>query len=66
MNLADAIDVREIKNIKLANQLLKIRRKKKQDKDQALQQRNMQMQSQMNQQAAQAAAQSEKYKKTKL
>ena len=59
IELADAIDVREIKNIKLANQLLKLRRKKKLDKDQATQEKNMQMQSQMNQQAAQAAAQSE-------
>ena len=59
IELADAIDVREIKNIKLANQLLKLRRKKKLDKDQAAQQQNMQMQSQMNQQAAQAASQAE-------
>jgi len=59
IELADAIDLREIKNIKLANQLLKIRRKKKLDKDQVLQEKNMQMQSQTNQQAAQAAAQAE-------
>jgi len=59
IELEDAIDLRMINNIKLANQLLKLRRKKKQEKDQALQERNMQMQSQMNQQAAQAAAQSE-------
>ena len=32
IDLEDAIDLREIKNIKLANQLLKIRRKKKQEK----------------------------------
>jgi len=66
IELADAIDIREIKNIKLANQLLKIRRKKKLDKDQALQERNMQMQGQMNQQAAQAAAQSEVQKNQAL
>ena len=66
IELADAIDIREIKNIKLANQLLKIRRKKKLDKDQALQEQNMQMQSQMNQQAAQAAAQSEVQKNQAL
>ena len=59
IELEDAIDLREIKNIKLANQLLKIRRRKKQDKDQFRQQQNMQMQSQTNQQAAQAAAQAE-------
>ena len=62
IELEDAIDLREIKNVKLANQLLKIRRKKKQDKDQQLQERNMQLQSQTNQQAAQAAAQAEMQK----
>jgi len=59
IELEDAIDLREIKNIKLANQLLKIRRKKKQESDQQIQERNMQMQAQTNQQAAQAAAQAE-------
>ena len=59
IDLEDAIDLRDIKNIKLANQLLKIRRKKKMEKDQAMQQQNMQMQAQMNQQAAEAAAQAE-------
>jgi hypothetical protein len=62
IELEDAIDLREVKNIKLANQLLKIRRKKKQDKDQQMQERNMQLQSQTNQQAAQAAAQAEMQK----
>ena len=66
IELADAIDVRDIKNIKLANQLLKLRRKKKLDRDQAMQEKNMQMQSQMNQQAAQAAAQSEVQKNQAL
>ena len=62
IELEDAIDLREVKNVKLANQLLKIRRKKKQDRDQQLQERNMQLQSQTNQQAAQAAAQAEMQK----
>jgi len=62
IELEDAIDLREVKNIKLANQLLKIRRKKKQDRDQQMQERNMQLQSQTNQQAAQAAAQAEMQK----
>ena len=66
IDLEDAIDLRDIKNVKLANQLLKIRRKKKMDKDQAMQEKNMQMQSQMNQQAAQAAAQSEVQKNQAL
>jgi len=57
IDLDDAIDLREVKNIKMANQLLKIRRKKKAEKDQQTAERNMQMQSQTNQQAAQAASQ---------
>ena len=59
VNLEDAIDIREIKNIKLANQLLKLRRIKKQEKDQQIQQENIQAQSQANIQAQQAAAQME-------
>jgi len=59
INLEDAIDVREIRNVNLANQLLKIRRKEKEAKDQALQQQNIQMQSQANTEAAQNAAQVE-------
>jgi hypothetical protein len=57
IDLEDAIDLREIKNIKLANQLLKLRRKEKMQRDQQLQQQNIQMQSQANTQSAQAAAQ---------
>ena len=64
--LEDAIDVREIKNIKLANQLLKYRRKKKILMDQKLQQENIKAQSEANAQAAQATehakAQSEQIK----
>ena len=59
IELADAIDLREIKNIKLANQLLKIRRKKKLETDQQKQQENIQAQSKANQEAAQAKSQSE-------
>jgi len=66
IELADAIDIREIKNIKLANQLLKIRRKKKLDKDQAVQQQNIQAQAQANQQSVQAAAQAEVQKNQAL
>ena len=62
IELEDAIDLRDIKNIKLANQMLKIRRKRKAEKDQALQQQNIQMQAQSNAQAAQAAAQVETQK----
>ena len=59
IDLEDAIDLREIKNIKLANQLLKIRRRQKQEKDQQMQQQNIQAQSQANIQAQQASAQLE-------
>jgi hypothetical protein len=59
VDLDDAIDIREIKNLKLANRLLKIRRKQKQEKDQIIQQQNIQAQAQANAQAQQVAAQSE-------
>ena len=57
IDLEDAIDIREIKNIKLANQVLKLRRGKKQERDRQMQLENIQAQSQSNTQAAQAAAQ---------
>ena len=59
IDLDDAIDLREIRNIKLANQLLKVKRKKKMQRDQLMQQQNIQAQSQANQQAQMAAAQAE-------
>ena len=66
IELEDAIDLREIKNIKLANQLLKIRRKKKQERDRQLQLENIQAQSQSNAQAAESAAQIELQKNQAL
>ena len=59
IELEDAIDLREIRNVKLANQLLKIRRRKKQERDRQMQLENIQAQTQSNQQSAQAAAQTE-------
>jgi hypothetical protein len=59
INLEDAIDIREIRNLKLANQLLKLRRKQKFEQDRVMQQQNIQMQTQSNTQAAQAAAQAD-------
>ena len=53
--LEDAIDIRQIKNIKLANQLLKYRRNKKQVSDQERAQANIAAQSEANGKAAQAA-----------
>ena len=47
INLEDAIDIREIKNLKLANQLLKVKRKSKQEQDE---QREMQKQAMISQQ----------------
>ncbi len=59
IDLEDAIDIREVKNLKLANQLLKLRRKKKLERDQMMQQQNIQAQAQANAQAQQVAAQAE-------
>ena len=56
IELEDAIDVREVKNLKLANQLLKLRRRKKIQTDRQMQLENIQAQTQSNTQAAQAAA----------
>ena len=66
IDLEDAIDLREIKNVKLANQLLKLRRKKKQQKDQQLAQENMKAQSEANTAQQQAAAQAEMQKSQAL
>ena len=62
IELEDAIDLREIKSIKLANQLLKVRRQRKFERDRELQLENIQAQSQSNTEAAQAAAQVEMQK----
>lgn len=59
IELEDAIDVREIKNLKLANQLLKLRRKQKFERDRQIQMENIQAQSQANAQSAQAGAAAE-------
>jgi hypothetical protein len=59
IELTDAIDLREIKSIKLANQLLKIRRQQKLERDQVIAQQNIQAQAQANMQTQQASAQLE-------
>ena len=66
IELEDAIDLREIRSVKLANQMLKIRRKRKEEKDRQLQMENIQAQTQSNSQAAQAAAQAEVQKNQAL
>ena len=57
INLEDAIDIRELKNIKLANQLLKVKRIKKQEREDLMVMQQQQMQSQTQLQAQQMAAQ---------
>jgi len=59
INLEDAIDVREVKNLKLANQLLKLRRRRKLEEDQAISARNIELQSEANAKSAEAAATAE-------
>ena len=57
INLEDAIDIREIRNLKLANQLLKVKRKQKQDSDRAFETQKQIQQQQAQQQSQQIAAQ---------
>ena len=59
IDLEDAIDVRAIKNLKLANQLLKLRRRKREERKQAQEMQKIQAQGQVNAQAAEAKAQAE-------
>ena len=66
IDLEDAIDVREINNVKLANEVLKIRRKRKMEMDQAMKEQNMQAQAQANAQQQQVAAQMEVQKQQAL
>lgn len=54
--LSDAIDIREIKNIKTANQYLKLRQNQKIAREQEAQQRNIQAQAQANAESAEKAA----------
>jgi hypothetical protein len=57
--LEDAIDIREIKNLQLANQVLKYKRMKKQQADQQAQMANIQAQADSNAEAAERAAMSD-------
>ena len=60
--LEDAIEIREVKNLKLANRMLRKKREEKMDKEQAMQQQNIQAQSQANAQASEQAALAESQK----
>ena len=62
IDLEDAIDVRRIKNLKLANDVLKQKRKQKQKQAQEQQMQMMQAQEQAKAQAAQATAEAEMQK----
>jgi len=64
--LEDAIDIREVKNITLANQILKYRRIQKQKQDQEAQQAQIQAQAQANMQQSEKAALNEVQKQEAL
>ena len=64
--LEDAIDLREIKNVALANQVLKYKRIRKQEADQKAQQAQVQAQAQANAQAAEQIAMQEVQKQQAL
>lgn len=58
IDLDDAIDIRQVNNLTLANTLLKIKKQRKEQEDMKKQQSTIQMQTQSNVQSAQAASQS--------
>ena len=57
IELDDIIDIRMVKNLQLANMLLKVRKARKQESDLSLEEKRTKMQSDANSQSAQAAAQ---------
>ena len=59
IDVEDAIDLRQIKNLKLANQMLKVKRKQKAKQDQLAQQANIKAQSEAQSQAAEKTAMAE-------
>jgi len=65
INLEDAIDIRELKNIKLANQLLKLKRKQKQDRQEKMEMQKQQMAAQQQMQLVQAKSEAD-LRKSKL
>ena len=64
--LSDAIDIRQIKNTKLANQFLKLRQTQKIKREQEQQQANIQAQAQANAEASEKAAMAEVQKQQAL
>jgi len=59
INLEDAIDIRQINNLKLANQMIKLKRKKAAEAAQAANMANIQAQAAANAEASEAAAMAE-------
>jgi len=66
INLEDAIEIREVKNLKLANRMLRKMREKKEIKEQQAQQQNIQAQAQANAESAEKAAMAETQKQQVL
>jgi hypothetical protein len=66
IDLEDAIEIRQIRSLKLANQMLKVKRKKKQAYERQMQAEMAQQQASANTQATQAAAESEVQKQEVL
>ena len=62
IDLEDAIDLRQVRNLKLANQMLKQKRRLKAERDQQAQQANMQAQAAANAKLAQETAMAETQK----
>ncbi|WP_296636056.1 MULTISPECIES: hypothetical protein [Flavobacteriaceae] len=57
IEIDDAIDIRNVKNIKIASQLLKLKKKRKEERDQELQKKNYDSQAASQAQLAQATSQ---------
>jgi len=66
IDLEDAIDIRQVKNLKLANQMLKQKRKQKQKQMQEAQQANIKAQANANAEASERQAQAEMQKQQAL
>jgi hypothetical protein len=64
--LSDAIDIREIKNTKLANQYIKLRQNQKIEREKEAQKQNIESQAQANAKASEAAAMAEVQKQQAL
>jgi hypothetical protein len=59
LDVDDAIDIRAVRNLKMANQLIKYKKKKKLEREQAMSEQNIKAQGESQQQTAQAAAQAQ-------